>query len=1221
MTRDELLALIDQAAEEGWKELDLSGKGLTELPAAIGKLTQLETLILGKVEKREWQDGKPVLTLITNQLATLPNELTALKNLKSLNLSGNPLKVIPEVVFQLQSLEVLHLVSVGLSEVPHSLIQLPNLTTLFLDSNQITQIPEAIAQLTNLTTLSLYSNQITQIPEAIAQLTNLTRLFLDSNQITQIPEAIAQLTNLTTLSLDSNQITQIPEAIAQLTNLTTLHLDSNQITEIPEAIAQLTNLTALDLSGNQITQIPEAIAQLTNLKELSLQSNQITQIPEAIAQLTNLTYLSLYNNQITQIPEAIGQLTNLTQLYLWSNQITQIPKAIGQLTNLTTLYLFSNQITEIPEAIGQLTNLKTLLLDSNQITQIPEAIAQLTNLTTLFLDDNQITQIPEAIAQLTNLTTLYLSSNQITEIPEAIAQLTNLTTLYLGSNRITQIPEAIAQLTNLTTLSLWGNQITQIPEAIAQLTNLTSLDLWGNQITQIPEAIAQLTNLKELRLGSNQITQIPEAIAQLTNLTSLDLENNKIEAFPQVLETLANLTKLDLRRNPLPISPEVLGSPDVSQNPGSVEGIFNYCRQLRSGAVRPLNEAKLLLIGQGSVGKTSLINRLIENQFNVNQPQTDGLNLRPWNIRVNSKDVRLNVWDFGGQEIYHATHQFFLTKRSLYLLVCNCRTSEDENRIEYWLKLIESFGGKSPVIIVGNKKDEQPLDINRKALLTKYPNIAAILETSCQTNDGIDELRQAITKEVSQLSEVYNLLPLSWFEVKEQLEQLDQDFISYSQYVGICATKTITEEQNQEQLISLLHNLGLVLNFRNHPILQNTNVLNPDWVTQGIYAILSDERLKTKTKGMLTHADLSNILDPNTYPANRHHYLTELMIEFQLCFRLDCSTPTFLIPGLLPKEEPQETNLDGDILEFQYHYRVLPESIVSRFIVLLHDKIYNNTYWRSGVMLAYTEGTESYNIARIRADLEDKKISIAISDRPSTRRSFLMMIRDVFNKIHNSFGNLDVSERVPVPDHPDHPPLDYQELLGLEAMGITDYPIGKLGIKVNVRQLLDGYESVEARQRHRMGDREFERMEKEMGDRFNIHFHNTNQQGDYKPVSDNTNNLQGAKIGNFANEVKDNARQQANQHIHSATNQTLAQAATEIKALLNQLDKEYDNSTATGQAMITAKAIESIEKNATLKTRIINALAAGGTTALETAVDHPMVKPVVAMIKGFMDAK
>lgn len=83
----------------------------------------------------------------------------------------------------------------------------------------------------------------------------------------------------------------------------------------------------------------------------------------------------------------------------------------------------------------------------------------------------------------------------------------------------------------------------------------------------------------------------------------------------------------------------------------------------------------------------------------------------------------------------------------------------------------------------------------------------------------------------------------------------------------------------------------------------------------------------------------------------------------------------------------------------------------------------------------------------------------------------------------------------------------------------------------------------------------------------------------------------------------------------------LAQAAKDIKDLLNQLDKDYDSSTPTGQAMISAKAIESIEKNPTLKARVVNALKEGGTTALEVAIDHPAVKPVVAMLKGFMDTE
>ncbi|WP_392533729.1 leucine-rich repeat protein [Nostoc sp. C117] len=975
MTHEELLQLIDRAVAEGWRELDLSGQELTELPVEIGKLQQLESLILGKqVEGYEYVGGRYLQKVSGNNLKTLPLELLGLPNLRKLDISGNPLESIPDVVTQVLHLEELILIRVELTEIPDVIAKLTNLTQLHLSVNQITQIPEAIAKLTNLNLLFLYNNQITQIPEAIANLTNLTNFDLSDNQITQIPEAIANLTNLTRLNLSRNQITQIPEAIANLTNLTQLYLRNNQITQISEAIANLTNLTQLDLSDNKITQIPEAIANfLTDLRELDLSDNQITQIPEAIANLTNLTQLGLSDNKITEIPEAIANLTDM----------------------------------------------KGLFLRFNKITEIPEAIANLTDLITLDLSDNQITEIPEGIAKLTNLTTLFLYKNQIDQISEAITKLNNLTRLYLFSNHINQIPEAIAKLTNLTQLVLSSNHINQIPEAIAKLTNLTQLDLSYNQITQIPKAI----------------------------------------------ESLPKLKKLDLQGNPLPISPEILGSSD---DVGSVEDIFNYLRLLRSGEVRPLNEAKLLLIGQGSVGKTSLIERLIHNKYDRNQPQTDGLNVETWNVQVNSKDIRLNVWDFGGQEIYHATHQFFLTKRSLYLLVCNCRTSEEENRIEYWLKLIESFGGQSPVIIVGNKKDEQPLDINRKALREKYPNIQAIIETSCQDNIGIDDLRTAILQQIANLKEVYDLLPLTWFKVKQQLESMTEDFISYNRYIGICHENKIPEEQNQDQLIDLLHRLGLVLNFRDHPILKDTNVLKPNWVTEGIYALLSDENLKTQTKGIFTPADLTRILNPERYPSERHRYLIGLMKEFELCFALECYPPQFLIAGLLPKDQPHKTELQGETLEFQYHYKVLPESIISRFIVNTHEKIHKQIYWRSGVMLQYQENNEIYNIARIKADPEDKKIFITISGRQETRRLFLGILRDVFQKIHKSLPNLEITEWVPVPNHPNHPPLDYQELLGLESMGESTITIGKLKLKLDLRQLLDGYEDIRTRQRQQL---------------------------------------------------------------------------------------------------------------------------------------------------------
>ncbi|MEG3938070.1 COR domain-containing protein [Microcoleus sp. S36b_A3] len=892
MTREEAVRRIDQAAEEKLTELDLAGLDLEELPPEIGKCTQLETLLLGKVEGGEWVDGEFSPKLITNQLRTLPEELRSLLNLRSIDLIGNPLGTMPELLLEMKQLESLNLTSIGL-------------------------------------------------------------------------------------------------------------------TDIPDAIGQLSNLTVLDLSENQITSIPEDLGQLSNLAELNLSDNQITAIPEALGRLSNLTVLYLNHNQITSIPEALGQLSNLTRLFLNNNQITSIPEALGQLSNLIVLNLSDNQITAIPEDLGQLSNLRPL---------------------------------------------------------------------FLGNNQITSIPEALGQLSNLTVLDLCHNQITSIPEALGQLSNLTQLFLHNNQITSIPEDLGQLSNLTQLFLHNNQITSIPKALGQLSNLTRLFLGNNQIETIPECLETLPQLETLDLRCNPLPISPEVLGPANQTEPPGTPAAVFNYLRQLRSSEVLPLNEAKVLLVGQGSVGKTSLINRLIHNQYNCNEPQTDGLNITNWQITVNTKPVKLNVWDFGGQEIYHATHQFFLTKRSLYLLVCNCRTSEEENRLEYWLKLIESFGDASPVIIVGNKCDEQPLDLNRKALRDKYPNIKAIIETSCESGTGIDELRSAIHTEISQLKEVYDLLPLSWFQVKQRLESLDKDIISISEYATICATENIFEETDQTQLIGLLHNLGIVLNFREHPILQSTNILNPHWVTEGIYALLSDDALKVKTKGILTYADLSRILDSNKYPSRRYHCLTGLMEEFELCFPVShCPAPTFLIPGILPKEQPENTKLQGETLEFQYHYRILPDSILSRFIVLMHEKIHNCTHWRTGVMLEYREGAEVYNIARIKSDPEDKKIFIAVSGRESTRRSFLSMIRDTFTKIHNSFANLEISQWVPVPGYPDADPLDYDELLGLEDMGENTVRVGKLKLKLDLRQLLDGYESIELRRSKLRGDDKYGR--------------------------------------------------------------------------------------------------------------------------------------------------
>ncbi|MEH1951714.1 MAG: hypothetical protein V7K77_32895 [Nostoc sp.] len=209
-------------------------------------------------------------------------------------------------------------------------------------------------------------------------------------------------------------------------------------------------------------------------------------------------------------------------------------------------------------------------------------------------------------------------------------------------------------------------------------------------------------------------------------------------------------------------------------------------------------------------------------------------------------------------------------------------------------------------------------------------------------------------------------------------------------------------------------------------------------------------------------------------------------------------------------------------------------------------------------MLQYQENNEIYNIARIKADPEDKKIFITISKRKETRRLFLGILRDVFQKIHKSLPNLEITEWVPVPNHPNHPPLDYQELLGLESMGESIITIGKLKLKLDLRQLLDGYESVESRRKSQKADNDLDdnTAYKDMRDIAKLAVSreikiNNNNKAEANAMSENpqfTNKLQGANIANLANQVKDNASQQA-----SNFNQTSGASVAELMQLIGNL--------------------------------------------------------------------
>lgn len=206
-----------------------------------------------------------------------------------------------------------------------------------------------------------------------------------------------------------------------------------------------------------------------------------------------------------------------------------------------------------------------------------------------------------------------------------------------------------------------------------------------------------------------------------------------------------------------------------------------------------------------------------------------------------------------------------------------------------------------------------------------------------------------------------------------------------------------------------------------------------------------------------------------------------------------------------------------------------------------------------------------YNIARIKSDPEDEKILIAVSGRESTRRSFLSLIRDTFTKIHNSFANLEVSQWVPVPGYPDADPLDYEELLGLEDMGDTKVSIGKLKLKLDLRPLLDGYESIELRRRRQMGDEKYGREYDDLVDIAKLAVSRpiiNKAEAKMTQNSSETNNFQGAFLGaNFSGNIggASNSAKVGNQSVqnnHNANTEEILKLISSMRETATQFPED-----------------------------------------------------------------
>jgi internalin A len=261
-------------------------------------------------------------------------------------------------------------------------------------------------------------------------------------------------------------------------------------------------------------------------------------------------------------------------------------------------------------------------------------------------------------------------------------------------------------------------------------------------------------------------------------------------------------------------------------------------------------------------------------------------------------------------------------------------------------------------------------------------------------------------------------------------------------------------------LAGFLNDLGIALNYKDDPRLQDKHVLNPQWVTEGIYQILNAPAL-ARAGGELRLDEVGKILEAKAYPKAMHFFVIELMRKFELCFPFPEQDGHYFIPELLTKNEDSvavsyRNNIQST--RFHYQYQIIPEGLIPRFIVRTYVHSQGHPRWRTGVVLEFEENT-----ALVWSDVDEGRVEVIVTGNMASRRRLLAVIRSHFEHIHSHFKMLP-REEVPVGSVPGLV-LGYDDLLTYEREGEFSprVPYGGKLHKIDVRQQLDGLDIEGAR--------------------------------------------------------------------------------------------------------------------------------------------------------------
>ncbi|KOX77506.1 Leucine-rich repeat serine/threonine-protein kinase 1 [Melipona quadrifasciata] len=659
----------------------------------------------------------------------------------------------------------------------------------------------------------------------------------------------------------------------------------------------------------------------------------------ALSSFGNVTYSALFPNTPTMI-NWHDQQCHLSQIRAqWlTDAVLHVNKKLSAKNNDLVLYAITridislNSITSIPSIIFYLQSLRYLNMAQNKIDTLTAESKNPKDklcpvLEEMYLQDNRLEQLPEFIMNLPALEIMDVSNNKLQCLPDNLWRAPKLKELNASFNLLKTLPN--------TKISYSGSK------SYLLFPNVSMLDVSNNKLKEIPQNIYELNNLSVLNIsGNSEIVELPPQMGLLSRLWNLNTQGCRLQ---EPLKTMIESKKY------------------------KTMDVIGYLKSILEDA-KPYARMKLMIVGIQGIGKTSLLEQLRQEgevpnkkkaaehwakrmgNKNINAKtargttiSTVGVDIGDWiyekKVRGQSSHgpVYFRTWDFGGQREYYATHQYFLSKRSLYLVVWRIIDGfKGVSEIFQWLVNIQSRAPNSPVIIVGTHYD---ISYEHSEALQQYirdkfinvvdaekcglPKVMETIEVSCKTKHNIKMLCNLIYDVVFSLRSpgskellLEQKVPASYLALEDVVIQLAHDrklsggdpVLKADQYYMAVNNelqklhRSFRDPAELHQATLFLHENGIILHY-DDATLKDLYFLDPQWLCDMLAHVVTIREINPFARcGIMKLDDIQHVFKSSTISSiDTQGYIVSLLNKFEVALTWDYRT--LLIPSLLPTEE------------------------------------------------------------------------------------------------------------------------------------------------------------------------------------------------------------------------------------------------------------------------------------------------------------------------------